>query len=79
LALPEPYGPEVWEIWTEVLGADIDPELGFLANGGDSFRAVQLVGRLFDVTGHEVDYLDVLEAGSVRAVVALLPDPPSGN
>jgi len=40
------------------------PRPQFIANGGDSLKAVLLTAKLFGVTGVEVDYLTVLQAES---------------
>ena len=58
----------VEEIWLEILGSEAALDRGFLENGGDSFRAVLLTTRLFEVTSREIDYLDVLEAKNVEDV-----------
>jgi 3-phosphoglycerate kinase len=62
-------GPEVQEsaegiaaVWKEILGADADASTGFIANGGDSLKAVLLADRIFTLTGHEIDYLSILDA-----------------
>ncbi|MGW7362889.1 acyl carrier protein [Streptomyces sp. NPDC054841] len=57
----------------------MDSDRGFLDNGGDSFRAVQIVNRIFEETGKEIDYLDVLEAQSPGALSRLLASAPSGR
>jgi aryl carrier-like protein len=62
----------VLAIWTEVLGAGADPDLGFLENGGDSFRALTLSNRIFQETGIEIDFLDILEAEGAHAIHSLL-------
>jgi hypothetical protein len=58
----------VRRLWTEVLGEDADPDAAFLAAGGDSFRAVLLVGRLAECCDVDIDYLDVLEATSAESL-----------
>ncbi|MEU2225861.1 acyl carrier protein [Streptomyces sp. NPDC018347] len=59
-------------LWSEVLGAGSDPNLGFLENGGDSFRALTLSTRIHEETGIEVDFLDILESKNIHAVRELL-------
>ncbi|MFG3114372.1 phosphopantetheine-binding protein [Streptomyces sp. NPDC048197] len=66
-------------LWREILGAGADPAKGFLENGGDSFRAVLLTSRLYELTGREVEYLDVLEADGVGAVARLLAADGAGS
>jgi hypothetical protein len=56
-----PTPGEVTEaLWREILGPAAGPERSFLDNGGDSFHAVLLSTRLYEATGVEADYLDVL-------------------
>ncbi|WP_406466483.1 acyl carrier protein [Streptomyces hirsutus] len=62
----------VLAIWNEVLGPGTDPDLGFLANGGDSFRAVTLSVKLFEETGVEIDFLDILESDNAHAIHRLV-------
>ncbi|GAB1339702.1 hypothetical protein ACE1SV_62920 [Streptomyces sp. E-15] len=50
----------------------LDPNLGFLENGGDSFRALTLSTRIHEETGIEVDFLDILESKNIHAVRELL-------
>ncbi|KOV97333.1 hypothetical protein ADL04_16050 [Streptomyces sp. NRRL B-3648] len=45
-----------------MLGDEADPNEGFIANGGDSLKAVLLADRIFKLTGQELDYLEILEA-----------------
>ncbi|MDQ0989118.1 phosphopantetheine-binding protein [Streptomyces sp. V3I7] len=70
--VPENFVQDVKAIWLEVLGAEADFDSGFLENGGDSFRAVLFTARVFEVTGQEMAYLDVLEATGVGALCALV-------
>ncbi|MER5883643.1 acyl carrier protein [Streptomyces sp. NPDC001941] len=72
-----PFGEFMKSLWIEILGAEIDPARSFLDNGGDSFRAVQIVNRVFEETGRELDYLDVLEARSPDALGRLVAASPS--
>ena len=55
-------------LWLEVLGAQARFDVGFTANGGDSFKATVFAVRVFKEYGLEVDYLDVLEATDCSAV-----------
>lgn len=63
---------EIFRIWAEAFEDGGDPDLGFLENGGDSFQAVVLAGTLFEATGREVDYFDLLEADGAEAVHRLV-------
>jgi hypothetical protein len=56
------------QLWRDALGADADPTSSFLANGGDSFRAVVLSIAMLEA-GLDVDYLDVLQAPSLPALL----------
>ncbi|MFG3207090.1 phosphopantetheine-binding protein [Streptomyces sp. NPDC048192] len=58
-------------LWREILGPSADPTRSFLDNGGDSFHAVLLSTRLYEITGAEVDYLDVLTSDDLSALSAL--------
>jgi acyl carrier protein len=69
---PENGGDRLPALWTEVLGVGSDPDLGFLENGGDSFRALTLSTRIHEETGIEIDFLDILESNSFHAVRDLL-------
>ncbi|WP_196942977.1 acyl carrier protein [Streptomyces sclerotialus] len=62
----------VLETWNEALGAGADPELSFLENGGDSFLAVKLSTALFQATGVEIDFIDILETDGVDGLRRLL-------
>ncbi|QEV21834.1 hypothetical protein CP975_33795 [Streptomyces alboniger] len=66
-------------LWTEILGPDADTGTGFLENGGDSFRAVLLTTRLYELTGSEIEYLDVLEADGAEAIARLLTTDTPGS
>ncbi|QLJ03742.1 acyl carrier protein [Streptomyces sp. NEAU-sy36] len=55
-------------LWAEVLGTGSDPNLGFLENGGDSFRALTLSTMIHEETGIEVDFLDILESENAHAL-----------
>ncbi|MCX5403584.1 phosphopantetheine-binding protein [Streptomyces sp. NBC_00335] len=59
-------------LWREILGPEANIGTGFLENGGDSFRAVLLVGRIYELTGREIDYLDVLQATEADAIARLI-------
>lgn len=61
----------ILEAWEGILGPGSDPALGFLDNGGDSFKAVTLSARLFELTGIEVDFMDVLEVMSIDGLRSL--------
>ncbi|MEE4418127.1 hypothetical protein [Streptomyces bugieae] len=66
-------------LWREILGSGADLGKGFLENGGDSFRAVLLSSRLYELTGREVEYLDVLEADGAGAIARLLAADGAGS
>ncbi|MFC5955286.1 phosphopantetheine-binding protein [Streptomyces pratens] len=66
-------------LWSEILGPDADTSTGFLENGGDSFRAVLLATRLYELTGREIEYLDVLEADEAGAIARLLTTDTPGS
>ncbi len=66
-------------LWKEILGNSADLGKGFLENGGDSFRAVLLSSRLYELTGREVEYLDVLEADGAGAIARLLTADVAGS
>ncbi|MGV4927989.1 hypothetical protein K2224_39120 (plasmid) [Streptomyces sp. BHT-5-2] len=70
--VPDELVQDVKALWLEVLGEGADLDCGFLENGGDSFRAVLFTARVFEVTGQEIDYLDVLETTGVEALCALV-------
>ncbi|MFG2395920.1 hypothetical protein [Streptomyces lydicus] len=67
------------KLWKEILGNSADLGKGFLENGGDSFRAVLLSSRLYELTGREVEYLDVLEADGAGAIARLLTADVAGS
>jgi hypothetical protein len=60
------------EIWKDFLGADADVHASFIANGGDSLKAVLLADRLSALTGREIEYLDVLDAPNAAALARFL-------
>jgi hypothetical protein len=66
-------------LWKEILGDGADIDSGFLENGGDSFRAVLLSSRIYELTGREVEYLDILEAEGADTIVRLLTADISGS
>jgi len=59
-------------LWREVLGEHADPSLSFIANGGDSFRAVLVSVRAFELWQVDLDYLDVLEAPNAVALTGMV-------
>lgn len=59
-------------LWHAVLGPDADTGAGFLANGGTSYGAVRLATLIYEKTGREIDYLDILAAGGLEAVRELV-------
>ncbi len=69
---PASTGDRISAMWAEVLGAGADPSLGFLENGGDSFRALTLADKIFQETGIEIDFLDILESKGVDSMQNLL-------
>ncbi|MGI5479410.1 hypothetical protein [Streptomyces lavendofoliae] len=66
--------PDVRRLWFEILGGEAQTELGFLANGGDSFHAVLFASKLFDITGQEIDYLDIIDAQDLAAIERLISE-----
>lgn len=56
---------EVEQVWFEVLGASADATRGFVANGGDSLKAVAFTQMVYDRTGTSFDLFDVLTALSL--------------
>ncbi|MER5268329.1 phosphopantetheine-binding protein [Actinosynnema sp. NPDC002837] len=60
------------DLWREVLGPATDPAVGFIEAGGDSFKAVLLATRVFEATGRDLDYLDVLQADGLDALRLLV-------
>ena len=65
---------EITAAWKEVLGTDAEVDTGFIANGGDSLKAVLLADRIFRLTGREVDYLEVLDAPDAATLARAIPD-----
>ncbi|MEU7576190.1 phosphopantetheine-binding protein [Streptomyces sp. NPDC041068] len=65
---------QVLQLWNETLGAGADPAIGFLENGGDSFKAVTLSTQLFESTGKDIGFLDILETSDLDALRTLLDD-----
>ncbi|MFI8245408.1 amino acid adenylation domain-containing protein, partial [Kitasatospora sp. NPDC085930] len=60
-------------VWAEVLGlAQVGVEDSFFDLGGDSIRAVRLVGALREA-GHDLTIRDVFERRTVAALAAALP------
>ncbi|MFF7476190.1 phosphopantetheine-binding protein [Streptomyces sp. NPDC008092] len=59
---------ELAALWKEMLGDEADLNTGFIANGGDSLKAVLLADRIFKATGQELDYLEILEAPDAAAL-----------
>ncbi|MFC5156488.1 phosphopantetheine-binding protein [Streptomyces amakusaensis] len=60
-------------VWKEILGADADVDAGFIANGGDSLKAVLLADRIFTLTGQEIDYLEILDAPDAATLAQAVP------
>jgi hypothetical protein len=63
---------DVQEIWKDFLGPEADLHASFIANGGDSLKAVLLADRLAALTGREIEYLDVLDAPDAAALARSL-------
>jgi hypothetical protein len=59
-------------LWREVLGGNVNPSISFIANGGDSFQAVLVSVRAFELWHVDLDYLDVLEAPNATALTDLM-------
>ncbi|MFC6091747.1 phosphopantetheine-binding protein [Saccharothrix lopnurensis] len=68
------FAAEITSAWKEVLGTGAEVNTGFIANGGDSLKAVLLADRIFRLTGHEVDYLEVLDAPDAATLTRAIPD-----
>lgn len=56
---------ELEQVWFEILGASADTTRGFVANGGDSLKAVAFTQMIQDRTGLSLDLFDVLTALSL--------------
>lgn len=56
---------ELEQVWFEILGASADTTQGFVANGGDSLKAVAFTQMVHDQTGLSLDLFDVLTALSL--------------
>lgn len=56
---------ELEQVWFEILGAGADTTQGFVANGGDSLKAVAFTQMVQDQTGLSLDLFDVLTALSL--------------
>ncbi|WP_433113685.1 phosphopantetheine-binding protein [Micromonospora sp. CA-246542] len=54
------------DLWREFLGSEANLNSSFIANGGDSLKAVLLTIKLLEATRVEVDYLTVLQAQSAE-------------
>ncbi|MFF4753314.1 acyl carrier protein [Streptomyces sp. NPDC002514] len=73
---PENGADRLQALWTKVLGAESELNLGFLENGGDSFQALTLSTMIHEETGIEIDFLDILESKNVHAISDLLKSMP---
>lgn len=63
---------QILKLWNDTLGPGTDPGLGFLENGGDSFKAVTLSARLYELTGKDISFLDIIESPGPDALRTLL-------
>ncbi len=70
LRRPEtPLEEAIVEVWRAVLAVDdIGVETSFLALGGDSLLAVQVLTRVSQITGVEISLVDFMQAPTVRAL-----------
>lgn len=64
------FTEELAGLWKEMLGDEADVNTGFIANGGDSLKAVLFADRVFRLTGRELDYLEILEAPDAATLAA---------
>ena len=72
VALDTPLQVQVAQVWNEVLGtADVGAEDNFFDFGGDSLRAVALVGTLRE-TGLDVTVQDVFEHPTVEGICQVI-------
>ncbi|WP_394823627.1 acetoacetate--CoA ligase [Pendulispora albinea] len=60
------------DIWATVLGAPVGPDDNFFEMGGHSLMAVTLLARVEKEFGRRLPMSSLLEAGTVRGMVALL-------
>ncbi|MGV9268855.1 amino acid adenylation domain-containing protein [Kitasatospora sp. NPDC003701] len=68
----DPLEERVAAVWSQVLGLDeVDVETSFFDHGGDSIRAVSLVGSLRS-SGLDIGVRDVFEARTVAGLAELL-------
>ncbi len=77
-------GGRVRELVAEVLGRDdVGADEDFFAAGGDSLRAIRLVGLIHDELGADVPLRDFLRNPTSAALARLVdpptPDPPTGG
>ena len=64
---------QVATVYSELLAvAEIDPDCGFLAMGGNSLQAVRIVSRLRQTTGIKIPLRTILRGGSVREVATYI-------
>ncbi|MGW6916281.1 amino acid adenylation domain-containing protein [Kitasatospora sp. NPDC054939] len=74
-----PAEERIAAVWQDVLGvAEVGVEDGFFDLGGDSIRAVQLVGSL-RAAGYDLAIGDVFEHRTVAELAALVPDSAGGT
>jgi amino acid adenylation domain-containing protein len=59
---------DVLSLAREILGADIDPSLGFVENGGNSVAGIRFCTRLAAVYGVRVSFRDLLALPSLDAL-----------
>jgi hypothetical protein len=64
-------GETVAALWHEILGSAADPDIDFIRNGGDSFKAAVFSVQLLEQVDCEVSYLDVLSAPNLGALVSV--------
>ena len=73
LELLTPTEELVAKIWSEVLGlSKLDPDAGFFDLGGHSLLATQVVSRIRDLLGVDLELRELLENLTVRSLAVLL-------
>ncbi|RKG71006.1 hypothetical protein D7W79_31270, partial [Corallococcus exercitus] len=69
-------------VWSEALGRDVSVDENFFDAGGDSLKAIRVVGRLRETWGDKVQLTDLFAHPTIRALAAYLgadgSEPPTG-
>ena len=75
-----PIEQQIAELWTVALGVtDIDPTVDFFDAGGDSLLAVQLMTRLREQFGVNLDTHALLQASTIAELAALIGENESAD